>query len=75
MRSSGLKSTLLPDCHLLLLKALTFNLALNPLFLIHAVSGSFYLYVLVSPSFGMNILSESPIFETSCFSCCRVVGQ
>jgi len=37
MRSSGLKSTSLSVWHWLLLKALTFDLALNPLFLIHAV--------------------------------------
>src|SRR5690554_2088864 len=37
IRSSGLKSSSLSVWHCLLLKALSFNLALNPLFLIHVV--------------------------------------
>ncbi len=38
MSSSGLKTTSLSDWYSLLLKAQTFDLQLNPLFLIHAVT-------------------------------------
>jgi hypothetical protein len=48
MRSSGLKSTSLSFWHCLLLKALTFDLALNPLFLIHAVVRSVFFLGLLS---------------------------